>query len=166
MTHGVVSIPFPGTELYASLEKEGRITTKDWSKYDGSWLVFKHPNFTVEELYKGIMWYESEFNKRHIKREFKWHHQWDNHEMKNTKPIRWKTIFAIGLVVGAMVMEMPILFGLLYMLWAVLDIKSGHAYIIEDVSRKDHPVLFWIIVFLWMGSGLYIFLDELLTTWL
>lgn len=184
ITHGVVPIPFPGTELYQKLELEGRLTTKDWSKYDGSWLVFKHPNFTVTELYEGTMWYESEFNKRHVRKDFKWHHRWDDDSFnydketvkyamgatgdykKASKPVKWKTIFAIFLVIGAMVLEMPILFGLLYILWAILDIKTGYAYIIEDVSRKDNPILYWIIVVLWMSSGLYIFWNELFTNWL
>ena len=32
----VIQIPFPGTKLFANMEEEGRILTKDWSKYDGT----------------------------------------------------------------------------------------------------------------------------------
>ncbi len=43
--------PFPGTKLYEKLDKEGRILTKDWFKYDGHYqCVFRHDNFTPEEL--------------------------------------------------------------------------------------------------------------------
>lgn len=33
--------PFPGTQLYKRLEKEGRILHKDWSKYNGESICFK-----------------------------------------------------------------------------------------------------------------------------
>jgi radical SAM superfamily enzyme YgiQ (UPF0313 family) len=48
-----VLTPFPGTELYNGLEKEGRILTKDWSKYNLRNVVFQPKNFTVEQLLNG-----------------------------------------------------------------------------------------------------------------
>lgn len=77
VSHGVVPIPFPGTDLYKKLEAEGRLTTKNWSKYEGSYLVYTHPNFNEEEMYKGIMWFEKQFIKRKVKRDFKWHKRWN-----------------------------------------------------------------------------------------
>ena len=44
--------PFPGTPLFNRLENEGRIITKDWSKYDFEHVVFKPKRMTVEELYE------------------------------------------------------------------------------------------------------------------
>ena len=44
-----VCTPFPGTALYSRLEGEGRILTKDWSRYDFFNLVFKHPHLSAEE---------------------------------------------------------------------------------------------------------------------
>jgi radical SAM superfamily enzyme YgiQ (UPF0313 family) len=45
--------PFPGTPIYETLLKEGRILTKDWSKYNGN-VVFKPKNMTPEELLSGV----------------------------------------------------------------------------------------------------------------
>jgi radical SAM superfamily enzyme YgiQ (UPF0313 family) len=42
--------PLPGTSVYKRLDKEGRILTKDWSKYDGFHVVFTPKQMTVEEL--------------------------------------------------------------------------------------------------------------------
>ena len=42
--------PIPGTRLYKKLES--KILTKDYSLYDMTHLVFKHPNFTPEQLRK------------------------------------------------------------------------------------------------------------------
>ena len=45
--------PLPGTELYDQMDREGRILTKDWSRYNLSDVVFRPRNFTPEELYDG-----------------------------------------------------------------------------------------------------------------
>ncbi|TGL55097.1 radical SAM protein [Leptospira kemamanensis] len=45
--------PFPGTGLYNRLEKENRIISKDWSRYDGQHVVFQPNKMSVEELQFG-----------------------------------------------------------------------------------------------------------------
>jgi len=42
--------PFPGTPLYDRLDREGRILTKDWSKYDFEHVVFQPKHMTPDEL--------------------------------------------------------------------------------------------------------------------
>jgi radical SAM superfamily enzyme YgiQ (UPF0313 family) len=50
-------IPFPGSETYKKLDDEGRILTKDWSKYDGSHAVFQPAKMTPKELEDGMWWF-------------------------------------------------------------------------------------------------------------
>lgn len=76
ITHGVVPIPFPGTSFYKKLDSEGRLVTKDWSKYDGTQLVYTHPKLSAEDVYYGVYWYEEEFMKRKKPRDFKWTKRW------------------------------------------------------------------------------------------
>ena len=45
--------PFPGTPLYDRLEREGRILTKDWSKYTQVDVVFQPKHMTPKELFEG-----------------------------------------------------------------------------------------------------------------
>lgn len=45
--------PYPGTPLFNRMDKEGRILTKDWSKYNQVDVVFQPKNMTVEELREG-----------------------------------------------------------------------------------------------------------------
>lgn len=45
--------PYPGTPIFDRLNAEGRILTKDWSKYDRKNVVFKPKNMSKEELEKG-----------------------------------------------------------------------------------------------------------------
>ncbi|MBL7196818.1 MAG: radical SAM protein [Candidatus Omnitrophica bacterium] len=45
--------PFPGTKLFEELDKQGRILTKDWAKYDGHYYcVFQPDNLTPGDLEK------------------------------------------------------------------------------------------------------------------
>jgi len=77
VTHGVAPIPFPGTAFFKKLDEQGRIDTFDWSKYDGTHLVYTHPNLTLDEVYHGLYWYEEEFKKQHKPRSFTWKKRWD-----------------------------------------------------------------------------------------
>lgn len=46
--------PFPGTPFYNELEKEGRITERNWALYDVEHVVYKPKQMTKEELLEGI----------------------------------------------------------------------------------------------------------------
>lgn len=46
--------PFPGTPLFDVLEKQGRILTRDWSKYNAKNVVYKPKNMTAEDLIDGV----------------------------------------------------------------------------------------------------------------
>jgi len=53
--------PYPGTAIYYRFEKEGRILTKDWSKYSQAHVVFRPKKMTPEELLEGYMWITKKF---------------------------------------------------------------------------------------------------------
>ena len=54
--------PLPGTPVYKKMDKEGRILTKDWSKYTQTQVVFQPKNMTPEELYEGMKKVTKEFH--------------------------------------------------------------------------------------------------------
>jgi radical SAM superfamily enzyme YgiQ (UPF0313 family) len=49
-----IMAPYPGTESFKRLEKEGRIFCRDWEKYDSLNAVFHPLLMSVEELEKGM----------------------------------------------------------------------------------------------------------------
>jgi len=59
-----ILIPLLGTKLFERMEKEGRILTKDWSRYDLYHVVFKPKLMTTEELYYGTVDFIKEFYSR------------------------------------------------------------------------------------------------------
>jgi len=46
--------PYPGTRLFQRLEREGRILSRDWSRYDEGKLNFKLENMTESEFRAGL----------------------------------------------------------------------------------------------------------------
>lgn len=48
-----VLTPYPGTPLYDRYNKEGRIVTKDWTKYTQAHVVYQPKNMTPRELFEG-----------------------------------------------------------------------------------------------------------------
>ncbi|SIO46398.1 Radical SAM superfamily enzyme YgiQ, UPF0313 family [Singulisphaera sp. GP187] len=55
--------PYPGTPLFRSMEAEGRLLHKDWSRYDTAHAVFRPRQMTPEELEEGYAWcYEHLFS--------------------------------------------------------------------------------------------------------
>lgn len=72
---GTVLTPFPGTPLFAQMEREGRIRTRDWSQYDFGHVVFEPKGMSAETLLKGQCWvltrfYSAGFTWKRIARAF------------------------------------------------------------------------------------------------
>jgi radical SAM superfamily enzyme YgiQ (UPF0313 family) len=69
-----IMAPYPGTDSFLRLEKEGRIFCRDWEKYDSLNAVYQPLRMSVEELEKGLkrIWKEvfsiSSIYKRILKR--------------------------------------------------------------------------------------------------
>ncbi|HEB37220.1 MAG TPA: B12-binding domain-containing radical SAM protein [Thermoplasmatales archaeon] len=57
--------PYPGTKIYDDFEKEGRILTKDWSKYTQAHVVFKPKNMSPDDLMEGYTWITKKFYSFH-----------------------------------------------------------------------------------------------------
>jgi radical SAM superfamily enzyme YgiQ (UPF0313 family) len=61
--------PLPGTKLYEGLERAGRITDRDWSRYNGAHVTFEPIGMSAESLERGFHWiYERFYSLRSIVR--------------------------------------------------------------------------------------------------
>jgi radical SAM superfamily enzyme YgiQ (UPF0313 family) len=56
-----IQTPYPGTGLYARMEREGRITTRDWDLYDTRHVVYRPARMSPRELKDGYDWAYEEF---------------------------------------------------------------------------------------------------------
>jgi radical SAM superfamily enzyme YgiQ (UPF0313 family) len=48
--------PYPGTRLFADMEKQGRILHRNWDRYDTRQVVYKTAGLSAEELKHGYDW--------------------------------------------------------------------------------------------------------------
>lgn len=53
--------PFPGTELFKQMEKDGLLLHKDWSKYDANHVVFRHKKLSAQQLLDGLIYAYRQF---------------------------------------------------------------------------------------------------------
>jgi len=53
--------PYPGTALYARMEKEGRILHRQWDRYDTRQVVYQTQGLSAEQLKNGYDWAYREF---------------------------------------------------------------------------------------------------------
>lgn len=51
-----VLTPYPGTRFFNQLEKEGKLLTRDWRKYNWLQMVFTPRRMSVKEIEEGIRW--------------------------------------------------------------------------------------------------------------
>ncbi|MCL4465909.1 MAG: B12-binding domain-containing radical SAM protein [Chloroflexi bacterium] len=56
-----IPTPYPGTRLYAELEREGRIFDRDWSHYGSDRVVYTPRRLSVKRLQEGHDWLWREF---------------------------------------------------------------------------------------------------------
>ena len=56
-----IQTPYPGTRLFARMEEEGRIVTRDWNLYDTRHVVFRPARLKPEALKDGYDWAYREF---------------------------------------------------------------------------------------------------------
>jgi radical SAM superfamily enzyme YgiQ (UPF0313 family) len=78
-----VLTPYPGTQLFKDMEKQGRIITRNWDLYDTRTVVYQTRNLTPSELESGYQWAYREF--------YKWtniikassHHESHKHKLKH-----------------------------------------------------------------------------------
>lgn len=56
-----VITPLPGTDTFSQMQQEGRLLYNDWARFDGSQVVFRPKNMTVEQLQAGVDWAGREY---------------------------------------------------------------------------------------------------------
>ncbi len=72
------------------------------------------------------------------------------------RPILWKTIAALVLVLAALALDFgEFAFGLLFLWWTWHAIRTRSVFLVETVQRATHPVLYWSVVGLYFVLSVY-----------
>ncbi len=165
-------IPFPGSETYNKLDKEGRILTKDWSKYDGTHAVYSPSKMSPEELENGTWKVYKACEKWNAKNKTIPQEantgKISNQTKKISKNIKWKTLIALLLLPPTFYFNLVnFYFAALFIIWSLQGIKNRNAFFLDNISRDESPVLFWIITGLWLILSLWsLWYSEPVVNWL
>ena len=66
----IIHTPFPGTGMFSQMESDGRILTRDWSKYNGANVVFSPLHESTESLLARYLslwrWFYSDINQEQV----------------------------------------------------------------------------------------------------
>lgn len=166
----VLLIPFPGTPLHERLDRENRILSRDWSLYDGSNAVFQPANMTPEELEQGSNWFwEIIREKNRSASALRGSATPSPEHLISTgtasargpalstggTPVRWKSILALIVIGIGIYFNWYWIWGMLVIIWALTDLRSRHTYLLENIPRSESPVLYWIVVLMWLFLGLW-----------
>ncbi len=70
--------------------------------------------------------------------------------------VKWRAISGLLLIAFAILLEANWLWGVLFLLWVVPDLKSGSTHFLEHVERRRNPVVYWLIIVTWTSLSLYL----------
>ena len=63
------------------------------------------------------------------------------------------TWVALVVVWCAVLVNQPLVFGLLFVAWAGYDVVTGESVFVQRLTRREHPVAFWLVVSTWLAIG-------------
>ena len=75
--------PYPGTQLFAQMEAERRILTRNWDLYDTRHVVYSTKNISAENLEKGYWWAYKAFYQWNNIFKAAFHHETAKHKTKH-----------------------------------------------------------------------------------
>jgi len=78
-----IMTPYPGTQLYARMVREGRIVTRDWKIYDTRHVVYRPARLKPEALKEGYDWAYREFYRWSAIAKASLHHGTIKHQLKH-----------------------------------------------------------------------------------
>ena len=71
-------------------------------------------------------------------------------------------ILALGVIYVAVLMGWQWVWGILFIMWTVPALYSGEVHLIGAISKKETPVLYWLILLTWIGLSAYLIVADLL----
>ncbi|NOD63691.1 MULTISPECIES: VOC family protein [unclassified Ruegeria] len=64
--------------------------------------------------------------------------------------VAWKSLIALVCVWLAVIMDLQVFWGVLFLIWTWLALRSGRADFVEPIDRATRPWMFWLITGTWI----------------
>ncbi|MEO1236880.1 MAG: VOC family protein [Planctomycetota bacterium] len=75
---------------------------------------------------------------------------------------KWRTVMGLLAVYLAVLTEASWVWGVLFLLWVLPDLRTGVTHFMERVTRHEHPWLYWLVVGTWLVLAGYVLLTAAL----
>lgn len=75
----------------------------------------------------------------------------------NARKPKWRTILALLIVYVATFFNWQWIWGVFSLYWIIPDFFTGVTYFTEPVDRKNHPILYWLILITWIAFSVVMF---------
>lgn len=72
------------------------------------------------------------------------------------KNLKWRSILGLILVYLAVFFNWQWFWGILFLLWVIPDLITGTTYFMEPISKKENPLLYWLIMGSWILMTVYL----------
>ena len=72
---------------------------------------------------------------------------------QNLKQQKWLTLIGLPILLFVSFNGNYALWGILFVYWGVVSMRTGEAFLLEPISRDHDPGLFWIITAMWIAFG-------------
>ena len=80
--------------------------------------------------------------------------------VQTLKHQKWLTLIVLLMLLTSTLSGFYGLWGLLFIFWGLLAVRSRQTFLIEPISRSENPALFWLLTVLWIALGaLYVLTD-------
>lgn len=73
---------------------------------------------------------------------------------------KWLAMLGLVIVAIAVLLEANWIWGLLFLIWVLPDIRRGSTHFLEYVERSKNPVVYWLIVGTWVTLSIYLLLGQ------
>jgi hypothetical protein len=78
------------------------------------------------------------------------------------KTVKWRAISGLGLILVAILLEQNWIWGVFFLLWLLPDLKHGITHFMERIERHNNPIIYWLIMGVWLSLSIYLLLEPLL----
>jgi hypothetical protein len=81
------------------------------------------------------------------------------------KQLRALNYIAFAALIITTMLGFQSLWGLLFLFWTVQSYRSGHAFLLSEITRNEDPVLYWLILMAWAAFGVLLVMADVLPGW-
>jgi len=75
---------------------------------------------------------------------------------------KWPTVLALVIIYIAVIFGWNWVWGILFLIWTVPSLYSGEIHLVQSITKKENPILFWLIILTWLGLSALLILGDFL----